>query len=1497
MTTQISADNIQTATLQSLSSGPTVTNIQITDSSYNVLDDTAIALTGGYIKITGTNFASGCTVIVNSTNATSTTFVNSTTINAQIGAMSAGTYVVYVVNTDGSVAIRVNGLTFSSEPAWVTGSTLPTGAADASISIQLDATSATTYTLQAGSSLPSGLSLSSGGLISGTVSISTETTYNFTIVATDAELQDSPRAFSITITAGDAYFEYNTLLIPGASTTFVDDASTNNFAVAIAGDTKPNSFNPYTPGYYSNYFDGTGDYLSVPASAALSFAADFTIECWVNTSTTSLDPYGRRLWSFGSGVAFYLDALFYDGSSTTPNICIEIASVGIIISGTIAVADGRWHHVALSRSGSSMKLFVDGVQSGSTYTTSSTFTAGATNGMFLGCQGAGVGGFLLGNISNFRVNNTTGLYTTTFTPSTTPLTAVSGTGLLTCQSNRFIDNSTNALAITVNGNTTVNSFNPFIPNSSYATYGSGYFDGSGDYLTAPSSSAFTFGTGDFTIEGWVYVTAHNGAGANGIFQQGTTAFPSSTTNTVSFGTVSSGQVWQIYAKNTNTNSSATWAFNTWYHFAVVRSSGTTKLYINGVSVITVASDTTNYTGTYFGIGSIYGTGYSQLGYISDVRVVNGTAVYTTTFTPPSAPLTAIANTSLLTLQNNQSVNNNVFIENSTNNFLVTRSSTPAQGTFSPYGGNWSNYFGNANGNGLYLSAQSSGTGGVALDGNYTIEMWLYPTGASGSGYSMLTATNTNGGYFQYYYNSSGNIGYYTPGYGQLTTSSAPLTFNTWQHVALVRSSNVVKVYVNGVEKAFSSVITDSSTVYVNYIGGLGSVYNTFGNISNLRVLKGTALYTNTFTPPTGPLTPITNTALLTCQSNRFEDNSINNYTINLVGAPTVQRFSPFNPSSVTPTSYSAYFDGSGDYLSVPSSANLAFGTGDFCVEMWYYQTASAGVGLFSNSISSGSGGDAQFEIQLDSVNLYPVLAGWASVFLTSSVASPLNSWNHLVVCRSGTTASMFLNGTRVATATVSNNFSSTNAFNIGRQASNSGYLTGYISNLRAVKGSSVYNPASTTITVPTTPLTAVSNTSLLTCQSTTFIDNSTNNFTITANGDTKLSTQNPFGFTSATTNGYSTSTIGGSAYFDRSVGQYLTLPDSTFWALGTTATIELWYYPVQSPDISRLISIPGVASGAAIDIYDSAGNIGAFNQGYGPAIKPHQWIHIAVVLISGTWYLYYNGVKQTVTGGNTGCNITSTGALWVGAISGYGQYTGGYISDLRITKGVAVYNSNFVPPTAPLAPIQNTVALLNMTGAGIYDAAMMNDMVTVGDAKLSTSVTKFGGSSMYFDGTTDYAVQATNTNFGYGTGDFTIEFWLYLNTVSADQTIVSHLSSTSSVNPHIYYSNGTTLRYYTNSADRITGSSLSINTWYHIAVCRASGSTKMFINGTQSGSTYTDSNNYGTTAPLGIGTYWSAGSPVTTSTLNGYLDDLRITKGYARYTANFTAPTSAFQIK
>jgi len=197
-TTAIASD---VTALISQGGGPKITNIQVTDNTYTVLDDTAVDTAGGYIRITGTGFAAGCQVLVNNVPATSTTFVSATQVRAQVPATAAGTYVIYLVNTDGGVAIRVNGITFSATPTWVTGSTLSDGAVDSAISIQLSATFATTYTLQAGSTLPTGLTLSSSGLISGTVTgLTNDTSYSFTVVATDAENQDSPRTFTITIT-------------------------------------------------------------------------------------------------------------------------------------------------------------------------------------------------------------------------------------------------------------------------------------------------------------------------------------------------------------------------------------------------------------------------------------------------------------------------------------------------------------------------------------------------------------------------------------------------------------------------------------------------------------------------------------------------------------------------------------------------------------------------------------------------------------------------------------------------------------------------------------------------------------------------------------------------------------------------------------------------------------------------------------------------------------------------------------------------------------------------------------------------------------------------------------------------------------------------------------------------------------------------------------------------------------------------------------------------
>jgi hypothetical protein len=1589
-----------------------------TISGYSVggVDDTALDPAGGQtVLINGTGFLAGATITFDGSAVAVVTYVNPNQLTFTSPAKSAGTYTIYVVNADGGTAIYIPGIIYSVLPTWTTSAgTLGSYYETTSISNTVIASgdAPITYALYSGS-LPTGSTLYANGVITGTAPVdSSSTTYSFTIQATDAQLQDSTRSFSLTINvdavtwvspanaatyttavdsvianvalsatdaagyavsysanalptgltltgsnisgtptviadsstlltataatttrsavrtinwsitvANDPYFEYNTLLIPGASTTFVDDASTNNFAVTIAGDTKPNSFNPYSPGYYSNYFDGTGDYISVPDNVAFTMAAgDFTIECWVNLSTIS----GSQIiiGTCDSGGSQGSMSFVLNVNSGTPRIGVGYGGTMYFATAASAITANTWVHIAGVRNGASVYIYVNGVQSTALNMASLAITD-STQIVAIGRNGAGNFEYVTGYVSNARIVKGTAVYTGAFTPPTlAPLTnagstsaaaypstinvditfASSATSLLTSQSNRFIDNSTNAFTVTVAGNTSIKSFQPFTPNSSYSLYGSGYFDGTGDSIYSSVSAA---GAGSFTYEAWVYPVA---------FASNKTIFRTDNGGALDISLLcnSTGQL--LSYDNSGTllaSTTTTLQLNTWAYVALVRNGTAMQIYINGVESRTGGSGTfsNNITYTQLDIGGRSTNGdESWNGYITDARYTKS-AVYTTTFTPPSAPLTAIANTSLLTLQNNQSVNNSVFLDNSTNNFLVTRNGNTTQGTFSPYGGNWSNYF---DGSGDYLSVPGNSVFAFGTE-DFTLEVWLYANSISTGTFDRICATSDyNGSGFDWSLNTSTSFLYV----GGTAYSIGSITTNTWHHLVYTRSGSVIRGFKNG---NLSSYTTGASQNVVSvtqlYIGTGYSGTALNGYLSNLRIIKGsipvayqtssTTTGTQIFTSPTSPVTDISGTSLLTCQSNRLIDNSTNNFAITKVGDTSVQRFSPFNPSIVTPTSYSGYFDGTGDYLNTPSNAAFGFGTGDFTIEAWYYFTGT--IGTYQRPWWFGDDND-NIEI-----NGSVLRVGGASqgTLITGGTTILANTWYHVALTRASGSYKLWLNGTQQG-STASNSYnSSARTFTIMATSGGSNPSTGYVSNLRIVKGVAVYTGA---FTVPTSPLTATqssgtniaaitgTSTSLLTCQSTTFIDNSTNNFTISAFGNSQPTQQNPFGYTSATTNGYTASTIGGSGYFD-GTGDFLQLLSAgTSFNMGTGAfTAEAWIYPLVSDTWQGGISTIGTfGTGFGFNITNTNKirfTIGDSGSGTDldstASVLKNTWTHIAITRnSSGTMSVFINGGLQGTA--TSSANITNTECiLGRGYLNLDLNLLNGYMTDVRVIKGTSLYTSNFVPPSAPLTAIQNTTLLTNMTGAGIYDAAMMNNMETVGDAKLSTAISKFGGSSMSFDGTGDYVIEPTNVNFGYGTGDFTIEFWLYLNTLGL-QTIFSNLTADASVNPHIYYNSG--LLYFTNSANRITGSTLSTATWYHIAVCRASGSTKMFINGTQSGSTYADTNNYGTTAPLGIGTYWRSGTPATTETFNGYLDDLRITKGYARYTSNFTPPAAAFPI-
>jgi hypothetical protein len=238
----------------------------------------------------------------------------------------------------------------------------------------------------------------------------------------------------------------------------------------------------------------------------------------------------------------------------------------------------------------------------------------------------------------------------------------------------------------------------------------------------------------------------------------------------------------------------------------------------------------------------------------------------------------------------------------------------------------------------------------------------------------------------------------------------------------------------------------------------------------------------------------------------------------------------------------------------------------------------------------------------------------------------------------------------------------------------------------------------------------------------------------------------------------------------------------------------------------------------------------------------------------------------------------------------------GYISGLRVVKGTDVYgvgNTSITVPTAPLTAITNTSLLLNFTNAGVLDATAKNDLETVGNAQISTAQSKWGGASIAFDGTGDYLSSQNVLTANFGSGPFTAELWIYFNNASGTQYALSNYQN-SSIGWGLGISSGNFAFWATgDTPDISTSTPAATGTWYHLAVSGQSGAIRLFLNGTQIGSTFTGTPSLDSTLPLRVGDGQGAASPLP---LNGYIDDLRITKGVARYTASFTAPTAAFPL-
>jgi hypothetical protein len=647
------------------------------------------------------------------------------------------------------------------------------------------------------------------------------------------------------------------------------------------------------------------------------------------------------------------------------------------------------------------------------------------------------------------------------------------------------------------------------------------------------------------------------------------------------------------------------------------------------------------------------------------------------------------------------------------------------------------------------------------------------------------------------------------------------------------------------------------------------------------------------------------------QNNTFLDGSTNNFTITRNGNTTQGTFSPFSQ-----TGWGNYFNGTNAYLTLPYSTALQF-TGDFTVEFWVYvvsKIASFPTIVNNYSTYTTNGGFAIFASHNGgTAGKYNVAFNGSFPVINSTTSIAYNTWQHIALVRSGTGSNnitLYVDG--VANGTASSNATVTGTANnwwigTGGDGVASGYLNGYVSNLRAVKGVAVYTGA---FTPPTSPLATTQSagtnisaitgtqTSLLTCQSNRFIDNSTNNFTITRNGDTRVVAFSPFNPTAS----WSAATNGGSGYFDGNA-DYLSVDSTAESALNLTGTftLEFWFYRNATGDmyffskgggVDGWNATNGIAYQAFIDtgtLYFQfyTGSIVAVNVTAPPIL---QWNHFAIGRDGTTLRGWLNGSSIGTTT-STPTPPTTRNVMRVAANTVNGKVLNGYMAGLRIVNGTDVYgvsNTTITVPTAPLTAIPNTSLLLNFTNAGIYDATSKNDLETVGNAQISTAISaKWGSGSMYFDGTGDY-LNTLSTWAISGSEAYTLEAWIYPTTVSGDLCIYETRSSSGT--GFVLFINSTgKLQVYDSTGLLQTASTttLTANTWTYIAMVRSAGSSTntYYVNGTSAGTFTLASFAAATNARIGARNDGVAA-------YNGYMQDFRITKGYARIIT--ASPTAAF---
>jgi hypothetical protein len=600
-----------------------------------------------------------------------------------------------------------------------------------------------------------------------------------------------------------------------------------------------------------------------------------------NISGESLNPYitGAASLAYTSGQDLTWEAFVMRTHVNTYNTIASLSSSGQVVAritgtgmgtqfaaGTTGPAadtmlrPGTWHHIALVRIGGISYTYFDGLLIASAANTDARNFSGAS--AVLGNYNANGGQEWLGYISNMRITIGEGLYTDEFVPPTSPLTAGPNTKCLMFVGPTFNDYSGNNQTLT-----TGTAWPRMVPISPFASAASSTWSGAstaGSYYNSGTANNFVqgptvasangFGTGDFTVEAWVYMGI--GQTNNGTICGAWSGTSATSSWLMTQGSTAANGGLRFAMSNGSTNTiieSTTGGLlrpGNWVHCVVARSSGTLLMFLNGTQVHSVANTTAiAASSTPITIGTIStGANASSSMNITGVKVTPGTALYTAAFTPPTAPPTPSSGTTNLLNFRTASI-----YDDCANATLIPVGDTKVSTAQAPYGTTSIAF----DGTGDYMvvhNTQACWYFGAQAD--FTAELYVYINNAAGTNFFIVDSRNANQQTSWNITRNASNKLVWNFGATARATSTTNLVAGQWYHVAYSRLAGRGYLFINGnLETAGGVADTDTYSVTTAnaHTATIGGAYNGAallnGYIKGLRLSRW-GRYRENFTPPT-----------------------------------------------------------------------------------------------------------------------------------------------------------------------------------------------------------------------------------------------------------------------------------------------------------------------------------------------------------------------------------------------------------------------------------------------------------------------------------------------------------------------------------------------------------------------------------------------------------------------------------------------------------------------